>query len=75
MNDLTIGLQSLEIVFLPCLLVAALGGLYLMPWCISAWRGHRNSTPIFVLNLVFGWTLIGWVGCLAWSLASGRDRA
>jgi hypothetical protein len=26
--------------------------------------------PIFILNLFFGWSLLGWVICLAWSFSS-----
>jgi NAD-dependent SIR2 family protein deacetylase len=31
--------------------------------------GHRkkNSTAIFILNLLAGWTFIGWVGALVWA--------
>ena len=27
----------------------------------------KNITAIFVLNIFFGWTLIGWVACLVWA--------
>lgn len=44
--------------------------LYMLPALIAALRKHRQQNPIFILNLFFGWTLIGWVGCLAWSASS-----
>ena len=40
-----------------------------MPAIIAAQRGHVNANSIFVMNLFFGWTIIGWVGCLAWSVS------
>jgi hypothetical protein len=43
--------------------------LYLLPAIIASKRGHKNSAPIFVVNLFLGWTVIGWVGCLAWGLS------
>jgi hypothetical protein len=47
--------------------------LYFLPAMIASNRGHRNSGPIFVVNLFLGWTLIGWVGCLAWGLAHQEE--
>jgi hypothetical protein len=29
---------------------------------------HPNRVAIFVLNIFFGWTGIGWVICLVWAL-------
>jgi hypothetical protein len=46
-----------------------LGALYLLPGIIASARKHKNRDPIFIVNLFFGWTFIGWVGCLAWSLS------
>ncbi|HEY3603549.1 MAG TPA: superinfection immunity protein [Sporichthyaceae bacterium] len=37
---------------------------YLAPWAVAAGRGRPDSTRIAVLNLVAGWTLIGWVAAL-----------
>lgn len=48
-------------------ILAILIGLYFLPAIIAARRHHRNKTPIFLLNLFLGWTLIGWVGALVWS--------
>lgn len=33
---------------------------YLLPWAIAASRGVRNSGSIFLINLLTGWTFIGW---------------
>ncbi len=42
---------------------------YFMPTIIGMQRSKRNTPSIFVVNLFFGWTLIGWVVALAWALA------
>jgi hypothetical protein len=42
--------------------------LYLLPACVANCRGHQNATAIAALNLLLGWTLLGWVGSLVWSL-------
>lgn len=40
-------------------------GLYFLP----SWIGtnKRNSTSIFLLNLLLGWSIIGWVVALVWA--------
>ena len=44
--------------------------VYLAPWIVSEWRQRDDSGAILTLNLVTGWTLIGWLGALWWA---GRD--
>ena len=44
--------------------------LYFLPTFIAAQRQHPNLWPIGILNLAFGWTMLGWIGCLAWSASS-----
>lgn len=48
--------------------------LYFLPAMIASNRRHKNASPIFILNLFFGWTLIGWVGCLAWGCSHQEAR-
>lgn len=47
--------------------------VYFVPFFIANHRRHKNQVPIFFLNLLLGWTLIGWVGALIWaSMAESR---
>jgi hypothetical protein len=41
-------------------------GLYFLPAILG--RKKRNVTAIFTLNLLLGWTVIGWVVALVWAL-------
>ena len=41
--------------------------VYFIPTIVAANRQHRNLAAIAVVNLFAGWTLIGWVGALAWA--------
>lgn len=41
---------------------------YFVPTIVAEARRHHNRMAILVVNLFFGWTLLGWVICLAWSL-------
>lgn len=48
--------------------------IYFAPTVIAFDRRHDNAWPIAVINLFLGWTLLGWAGCLAWSLTRQRAR-
>jgi hypothetical protein len=47
--------------------------LYLVPSIIAAVRGHRQFAALVALNTLLGWTVIGWIGTFAWSLARTPD--
>ncbi|MGO9410831.1 MAG: superinfection immunity protein [Spirochaetia bacterium] len=41
--------------------------LYFLPFFVALMRSHKNAAAIFVLNLLLGWTFIGWVIALVWA--------
>lgn len=47
-------------------------GVYFLP-SVLAW-GKRNETAIFMLNLLLGWSVIGWVIALVWALTKDPRR-
>ena len=53
---------------LGCLIVAA----YFVPTIIAALRRHPNWQGILLVNLLLGWTYVGWIGALVWSLYHKR---
>ena len=44
--------------------------LYFLPSAIAGSRRHPNSTSIFVLNLLLGWTFVGWVVAIVWAFSA-----
>ena len=42
--------------------------MYFLPSIIAFARSKRDSTSILVLNLLLGWTAIGWVIALVWAV-------
>lgn len=44
--------------------------LYFMPTMNAKSRKHPNRSSIFLLNLLLGWTLVGWVIALVWSASA-----
>jgi hypothetical protein len=49
--------------------------LYFLPAVIAWCRGHHNRGAIFALNLLLGWTFVGWVAALVWSLTAVQAQA
>ena len=41
--------------------------VYFLPSFIASNRNHKNIAAIFVLNLLLGWMLLGWIVALIWS--------
>jgi hypothetical protein len=50
----------------------ALVGVYILPILIAARRKHPQIAPITLITLLLGWTVIGWIVALIWSVASFR---
>lgn len=50
-------------------IIAAAIWLYTVPSQIAGKRNHRNTTAIVGLNLLLGWTVLGWIIALVWSLS------
>ena len=43
---------------------------YTLPWAIAATRNKSNTATIAVINILLGWSLIGWIVALVMSLTS-----
>lgn len=54
--------------------VVALAALYFVPTFAAARRRHPNRISIFLLNLLLGWTVIGWIASLMWAI-TGRPNS
>ena len=65
------GLNTTELVLL---ILSLAGGLivYFTP-AIVGWN-KKSAFGITILNLLLGWTLLGWVGALVWALSSAREE-
>jgi hypothetical protein len=50
------------------------GAAYLTPSIIAYVPHHHNAFAIPALNLITGWTLIGWVVALVWALTTVREE-
>ena len=49
--------------------------LYLAPVWIAEDRRHRNAAGIALVNLLLGWTLLGWIAALVWAVYRDKHEA
>ncbi len=43
---------------------------YMLPWAIAATRGKSNAGAIGWINLLIGWTAVGWIIALVMACSS-----
>jgi hypothetical protein len=55
------------------LITAFLVAFYLLPAFVAGFRNHPNTAAISALNLLLGWTFLGWVAALVWSLTAIQE--
>ena len=42
--------------------------IFFIPTIVAFRRDHRNRWVIFLINFVFGATVLGWIGALIWAM-------
>jgi RsiW-degrading membrane proteinase PrsW (M82 family) len=52
------------------LLLASILAIYFLPSLIARKRRHPQGNAILALNFLLGWTFLGWVAALVWSLTA-----
>ncbi len=45
-------------------------GIYFLPTIVAMSNSHQSGGGIFILNLLLGWSLLGWVIALVWSFTN-----
>ncbi|PVM88189.1 iduronate sulfatase [Caulobacter radicis] len=54
--------------------VVLAGLVYLIPFWAASSRGHPRKMSILALNLLLGWTMVGWAAALIWALTRPSPR-
>ena len=49
-------------------LIALGAAAYFLPFAIALFRRHRYKAVIFALNLIGGWSGVGWIAALIWAV-------
>lgn len=53
-------------------IIAMFVALYFLPTIVANARKRMNVGAIFIVNLVFGWTMLGWIIALIWAISTTR---
>ena len=62
-----------SIVKLILVLVLSIGTVgYLLPTALAVANERRDTLTIFIWNLLFGWTVIGWILVFLWARKSDQ---
>lgn len=48
--------------------------IYFLPTFVASSRKHANFTSIFLVNLLLGWTFLGWVAALVWASSANTEK-
>lgn len=68
----TIGpIPPMEIAERILLVVGAI--IYFVPTGLAWWMHVKSTRTIFYVNLVFGWTIIGWIVALMWAMSERNE--
>jgi len=47
--------------------------IYFLPSIIAFSTYRRNKVPILLINLLLGWTTVGWIASLIWACIPDKD--
>ena len=56
----------MEVIFVLVLFFVALA-LYFLPTIVARNKQRMDTGSIFVLNLLLGWTIVGWIIAFVWA--------
>jgi hypothetical protein len=62
--------MTVETLITGILFFIIMGSLYLLPTIIAAKRRHNNLAAVASINLLTGWTGIGWVAAFTWAVSN-----
>lgn len=48
--------------------------VYFIPTIIAVCRKHDNTLAILLVNILLGWTFIGWIVALIWCVTSQKQQ-
>lgn len=51
-------------------IVACMLAIFFLPGIMASKRKHHNSGAIWLLNILLGWTFLGWIIALIWAMTS-----
>lgn len=66
----TVVFQAFRIVLAVCAILY----LYFLPFTVAYARRHNCAKTVFLMNLLLGWTGLGWIILLVWAFAGKKKH-
>lgn len=66
-------IENLVLVLLQMASLWLVISFYFLGFLVALKREHKDAIAIFALNLLTGWTFIGWVISLVWALKTNQE--
>lgn len=63
-----------DLTFPGVLVLLFLLACYFLPWMIAVTRNVEHRSAIALINLLLGWTVLGWLAALIWAVVEKTDR-
>lgn len=48
--------------------------IYLLPTLVASLRHHHQTAAILLTNVLLGWTALGWIAALIWSVTATQRQ-
>jgi hypothetical protein len=64
--------NNLDAPFILLLLIIGLG-FYFMPTMLALYRNCHATSWIAMINVLFGWTIVGWFAAIGWAATGKTD--
>ncbi len=72
-RDITDKIVHFDFFWFPFFLISL--GIYFLPTIIGVIRHAKSLVGIILVNIFLGWTFLGWIITLVWSLAGAKGKA
>jgi hypothetical protein len=73
-TDVMTLVKGLMGLFILLVIAAVAIAFYLLPTIIAVLRKHQHMPAIAAVNILLGWSFLGWVAALVWALTESRSR-
>jgi hypothetical protein len=70
--DIPDKLSHFNFIWFPFFLISL--GIYFLPTIIGVLRHVKNLIGIVLVNIFLGWTFLGWILTLVWSLVGSKGK-
>ena len=54
--------------------LALVVAFYLLPTVVASHRGTERQNGITLVNVLFGWTVLGWIAALLWACTETVEK-